>query len=686
MFVRILFVVTSILWYFDVQAQTKAEQVHSIDSMLLILNSAAVTSDTQWIRMLEDIMYSRMPFEKRGELTPYLFKALDKARSTKEPSWKIRAFLRLTAHPNLTIEENEQYADSIMALLPGIQKTTLRMYQAANMAEQVYYQNRKYVKCILAIKEWNRLAALANNSAGLYHNEAYVYREMGRYDLAKKILLDELAIIPNHDSMLLTKSFAYLNLASVYNKEKKLDSCIVFSQRGIQLMRAFNRIKKNQDGNLEINFRSLADYFLNAGQPDSAVYYLNVAAEFCSKKPKPSSDFRGLWCNYTKVYLFKKDYDRALTYLKLAEDHYNTYGGIRYVFNFFELYGQCYSKRGNRKIAIKYFEKAYAEGLKDVEFLIGNGELIAVCDSLSHLYEKTGDYKQSIQYLKIGQKYRQKLLEETSLKDIAKYELAQNEAEKSILKQQNTQQTQKTYAAVLGVIIALGVLAFAIYLLRQRRKLFKELDIEKQRSEALLLNILPANIAMRLKNDPRAIADAFEEATVIFIDIVGFTTLSAQHTPHEIVRLLNEVFVWFDQLTGRLGLEKIKTIGDCYMAVSGLPNYKADHLTSCIEMGLTILQDPGRFRFFGQQIQFRIGIDTGPVVAGIIGEKRFLYDLWGDVVNTASRMESNGLPDTIQITERVYEKVKDQYKFQERGLVEIKGKGKMKTWLIAPEK
>ena len=122
-------------------------------------------------------------------------------------------------------------------------------------------------------------------------------------------------------------------------------------------------------------------------------------------------------------------------------------------------------------------------------------------------------------------------------------------------------------------------MAFAIYLLRQRRKLFRELEIEKQRSEALLLNILPVNIATRLKNDSRAIADAFEEATVIFIDIVGFTTLSAQHTPHEIVRLLNEIFVWFDQITGRLGLEKIKTIGDCYMAVSGLPNYKADHLT-----------------------------------------------------------------------------------------------------------
>ncbi len=686
MFVRFLILVTSILLTFDVHAQTKAEQVHSIDSMLLILNSAVVTSDTQWIRMLEDITYSRMPFEQRAVLTPYLFTALDKARRLSDTSWKIRAFLRLMTHPSFSNAEHEQYADSAMALLPGIQKTTLRMYQAANMAEQVYYENRKYVKCILAIKEWKRLAALANNPAGLYINEAYVYREMGRYDLAKKILFDELALLSNQDSMLLTKSFAYLKLASVFNKEQKFDSCIVFSQRGIQLMRAFNRIKKNQDGNLEINFRSLADYFLHAGQPDSAVYYLNVAAEFCSKNPKPSSNFRALWCNYTKVYLFKKDYDRALTYLKLAEDHYNTYGGIRHVFNVFELYGQCYSKRGNTKSAIAYFEKAYAEGLKEVEFLIGNGELIAVCDSLSQLYEKTGDYKRSIQYLKIGQKYRQKLLEETYLKDIANYELVQNEAEKRILKQQNTLQTQKTYAAVLGVILALGVLAFAIYLLRQRRKLFRELEIEKQRSEALLLNILPVNIATRLKNGSRAIADAFEEATVIFIDIVGFTTLSAQHTPHEIVRLLNEIFVWFDQITGRLGLEKIKTIGDCYMAVSGLPNYKADHLTSCIEMGLIILQDPERFRFFGQQIQFRIGIDTGPVVAGIIGEKRFLYDLWGDVVNTASRMESNGLPGTIQITERVYEKVKDQYHCQERGLVEIKGKGLMKTWLIAPEK
>lgn len=460
----------------------------------------------------------------------------------------------------------------------------------------------------------------------------------------------------------------------------------MFVQHNIQILNERNNKEKNLDAYLEYYYCELGECFLSASLPDSSLYYLNVSAGYCNKKRKGSTSFRVLWCSHADICLFKKDYAGALAYLKLAEDHYKTYGGTTDVFRLYELSGCCHAKMGNTKQALHYFEKAYTEGVLDEAFLIGNGKLIAVCDSLSQLYEKTGDYKQSIQYLKIGQKYRQKLLEETSLKDIAKYELVQNEAEKQILKQQNTQQTQKTYAAVLGVIIALGVLAFAIYLLRQRRKLFRELDIEKQRSEALLLNILPANIAMRLKNDPRAIADAFEEATVIFIDIVGFTTLSAQHTPHEIVRLLNEVFVWFDQLTGRLGLEKIKTIGDCYMAVSGLPNYKADHLTSCIEMGLTILQDPGRFRFFGQQIQFRIGIDTGPVVAGIIGEKRFLYDLWGDVVNTASRMESNGLPDTIQITERVYEKVKDQYKFQERGLVEIKGKGKMKTWLIAPEK
>jgi adenylate cyclase len=211
-----------------------------------------------------------------------------------------------------------------------------------------------------------------------------------------------------------------------------------------------------------------------------------------------------------------------------------------------------------------------------------------------------------------------------------------------------------------------------------------ELRQEKERSEQLLLNILPAEIADRLMRTNESPAEHFEEATILFADIVGFTGISARIEPMQLVTGLNQIFSAFDQLTEKYGLEKIKTIGDAYMVVGGLPVSRADHAEAIANMALDMqayMQDVENI--FGESLQIRIGINTGPVIAGVIGIKKFIYDLWGDAVNIASRMESHGKPGYIQVADTTYLKLQNKYLLEPRGTIEVKGRGEMMTyWLL----
>ncbi|MDJ0554306.1 MAG: adenylate/guanylate cyclase domain-containing protein [Microcoleaceae cyanobacterium MO_207.B10] len=221
----------------------------------------------------------------------------------------------------------------------------------------------------------------------------------------------------------------------------------------------------------------------------------------------------------------------------------------------------------------------------------------------------------------------------------------------------------------------------------QEQAYLKRLAEEQEKSERLLLNILPEPIALRLKQGEKTIADSFNEVTVLFADLVGFTKLSANLSPAELVELLNMIFSFFDELAEKYGLEKIKTIGDAYMIVGGLPTPRADHAEAIAEMGLDMLTQVKEIsQKLRKSLQIRIGINTGAVEAGVIGTKKFAYDLWGDTVNTAHRMESHGIPGVIQVTQATYDCLVDKYKFDERGIIEVKGKGRMKTYLLVGRK
>ena len=219
--------------------------------------------------------------------------------------------------------------------------------------------------------------------------------------------------------------------------------------------------------------------------------------------------------------------------------------------------------------------------------------------------------------------------------------------------------------------------------IREKTALIEEKNRE---NEALLLNILPGEIAARLKGGEHEIADAFTDVTVLFGDIVGFTALSSKTSAVDIVEMLNGLFSRFDDHAQKLGIEKIKTIGDCYMAVCGLPKPCTDHTARMARMALQMIDVTAEYgKKLGIPLQLRIGINSGPVVAGVIGATKFIYDLWGDTVNLASRMESTGVPGAIQVTRSVYDHLQDSFELESRGMVQVKGKGEIEAWLLHGE-
>ena len=252
---------------------------------------------------------------------------------------------------------------------------------------------------------------------------------------------------------------------------------------------------------------------------------------------------------------------------------------------------------------------------------------------------------------------------------------------------------QPRWALDAGFVIAtvgacLMIFATVVYAMREVERAEEAMEVEYDRSEALLANILPGSVAAKLKDPARGvIADRYDDASILFADIAGFTERASEMAPTELVRFLDRLYTTFDRLVDRHGLEKIKTTGDSYMVVSGVPTPRTDHVEAIAALALdmsravTDLRDPR-----GNPVPLRMGIAAGPVVAGVVGARRFFYDVWGDAVNVASRMESTDPEGRIQVPHDVYERLRHDFILEERGDVEIKGKGVMRTWYLVGRK
>jgi len=237
-----------------------------------------------------------------------------------------------------------------------------------------------------------------------------------------------------------------------------------------------------------------------------------------------------------------------------------------------------------------------------------------------------------------------------------------------------------TWFFVLNIGAVVTIVFGLLYYFVGRRNFFQ------QQAEMLLLNILPKEISDALKAEQRTIADQYTAVSILFADVVGFTPMAARMTAMELVGLLNQVFLCFDGLVEKYDLEKIKTIGDCYMVASGVPRSRADHATALVNLALDMQTAVADTRFGGHELALRIGINSGPVIAGIIGRKKFTYDLWGESVNLASRMESHGRTRCIQITRSTYELVNDAFDCEAIGIIEVKGAGQMEVWHVLGRK
>ncbi|MBI9075848.1 MAG: adenylate/guanylate cyclase domain-containing protein [Desulfatibacillum sp.] len=244
-------------------------------------------------------------------------------------------------------------------------------------------------------------------------------------------------------------------------------------------------------------------------------------------------------------------------------------------------------------------------------------------------------------------------------------------------------QTASTLSLVNLYMSLFSMSLAAIYFGIASEQAGKKHEQRQEKTRSLLHNVLPEEIAARLGDTPGVIAEEFENVTILFSDIVGFTALSRSMPPEEVVGLLNRIFSRFDDLAGRHGLEKIKTIGDAYMCTAGIPQYREDHAEIAAHMALEMMEEFERItREMGKPLQLRIGINSGAVVAGVIGKKKFSYDLWGNSVNAASRMASHGMPGEIQVTRSTHDLLRNRFIMEERGPVEIKGIGPMTTFLL----
>lgn len=518
-----------------------------------------------------------------------------------------------------------------------------------NLLGTYYFYKSDYPKSLEYFFKSNKIAQSINDSVTLansFSNIGNIKAKYNKSEEAKKYYVEAVEI---NKKLKTEKSFEnlghiYGNLGGIYFMEKKIDSTFYYVNLSLENYKTINYLP-----GIASTYNNRAFFNLNINKFDDAKIDLDKALEI-NKNINNKSGIALGYGNLCELYLFK------------AKNELQNESTNQILFNKNEL-----------------LNKSIENGLIAINLLQELGDLYFVSYSYNMLqesYELKGDYKNTLKYYKKYSEIQDSIFSSENNTKIANLEAKREnelkEKEIVILKKEKENQKLQRYA-MFGGIAGLGIIIGLILI--QRRK-----------SEKLLLNVLPAKIAKRLKAKEHPIADHFDGASIMFIDIVGFTSLSSDADPKRIVSVLNDIFTIFDKLADKYGLEKIKTIGDAYMAVAGIPEMQSDHAKRAAEMALSIKQEMKEFRTSdGTEINFRIGIDCGPVVAGVIGEKKFIYDLWSDAVNTASRMESTGEKGQIQITENFkeeLEKFDGNWNFNLRGEFEIKGKGLMKTYYL----
>jgi class 3 adenylate cyclase len=423
----------------------------------------------------------------------------------------------------------------------------------------------------------------------------------------------------------------------------------------------------------------MGNNYVNAGEYDSATCYLHMAVQEATALSSPFEVVN----NYTRL---------IDLHIRLCQEGLERRDSVLYYFHKCERYLldlEIYNMLCQIYPTINILNKEpwlnIDEGLamayKGLVYTLRTGNIHTLQQNYNDLYYfyKAADKEDSaLKYLEASRNILDTLNDPEKLRQLnvllesEKIRRKDAEIEVTVLKLNHQRRLQ--YVMTGGIVLLIILIGFVIN--------------ERRKSDKLLLNILPARIARRLKKSSnRFVTDYFDEASIAFADIAGFTKMAEIMTPEETVYLLDDIFTRFDRITEHLGMEKIKTIGDCYMAAAGIPEKMTENACVAARWALDAKKEmENYYSSSGKDIRFRIGLDCGPVVAGVIGRKKFIYDLWGDAVNTASRMESSGVVNEIQVTERfrdaVFKSGTATFRFEFRGEVDVKGKGKIHTFLL----
>ncbi len=466
---------------------------------------------------------------------------------------------------------------------------------------------------------------------------------------------------------------AYCAIGDVYSISNNHNNAMLYYNKAIVTLR-----RSSDSIALGSAISNAGDEFLNHGNYDSALLYFRESgiifekARYSIGKAYSLGNIGMVYANIGQNNLAERNINEAITILEELEDYYPICVYLIYM-------SDIYFEKGEKHTAMNYARRslqlAGQYGLKE--------QIAAANLKLSELYESAGNAGESFKYYKGHIAYRDSVSNVKSVQKMAdlrtEYEVAQKQVEVDLLNQAKRNQQIIVSSMAIILVLITGLLGTLYWY-------YKSISREKKRSESLLLNILPAETAKELKRNGKVDAVKFNDVTVLFTDFVQFSKFAEHVEPEQLVRSMDFYFRSFDEITTKFGIEKIKTIGDSYMCVCGLPLANAAHAKNVIgaakEM-ITLVKNQLNAVDGLSHFDIRIGIHTGPVVAGIVGIKKWQYDIWGDSVNIASRMESMSKPGRVNLSETTYQQIKDEFPCEYRGEIEVKNRGTLKMYFLS---
>ena len=512
-----------------------------------------------------------------------------------------------------------------------------------------------------------------------YNSKGYTYRLLGDFDLALEAFFKSIEYTKIANS-LLDEAVSYTSIADVYSEMGNATNAELYYNKGIEILRELDK-----PITLASALFNAGDEYFNNKKYDQALQNFEESGVLFKEQDYTIGTAYTLGsigminAEQGNHGLAEEKINEAITILEGFEDHYAISEYLTYM-------SDIYMKQDNFRTALSYAERSLELAKKNgLKKQIGESNL-----KLSEIHEQAGNLPESFAFYKDHIIYRDSIINLENMEKAAnqrtEHEVSQKQIEVDLLNEQKRNQRIIVYATAIALFL-IGLLALGLF--RRNRYVQKTNTIianEKERSDNLLLNILPEETALELKENGKVKAKKFDSVTVLFTDFIGFTHYAENLSPEELVESVDFYFSRFDKILEKYKLEKIKTVGDAYMCAGGLHHPKADHAKRMVQAAFEIAEfvNSAKKDHSGTSPRFdiRIGINTGPVVAGVVGTKKFAYDIWGDTVNIASRMESNSEAGRINITENTHTLIKDDFKCEFRGEIDVKNRGRMKMYFV----